>query len=265
MSDHAAHSHDHDHDGHDHSHSHDHGGGHGHGGEQPHSHKSLYIKVGALLTFLTFVELVVLPDILAMIGIAALPVMAVNTLLVVLSVAKLLFVVGIFMHLKDDRRIYTLLFVSPAIIAFFMITVLSLMAIAHFNYPKMAYATTNVRSGDVVLPVAWSEADFSKAYQAQAATQYEDGRKVFEAYCSGCHRIDGGGGIGPAFTDDCYIHGGAFKDIESVLMNGVAAKGMPMWGPVLTTDELRNVALYARSLRGKTVPTPKACEGNPAP
>ena len=236
---------------------------HGHGaGEEHHSHKAMYIKVGALLTFITFIELLVLPEILEKIGIAALPLTAVTALLLVLSIAKLIFVVGIFMHLKDDNRIYSVLFLSPLLIAVIMICVLMIMVEGHYNYPKMAHAALLTEAGAIPAPVVWSEEEFQAQYTSQKADGYAKGKAVYETFCAGCHRIDGGGGIGAAFTDDCYIHGAKFKQIESVLINGVAEKGMPMWGPVLDEgDQLRNVVLYVRSLHANKVQNPKVCEG----
>jgi mono/diheme cytochrome c family protein len=222
----------------------------------------MYIKVGALLTFITFIELVVLPEVLEKVGIPALPYTAVAILLLALSIAKLIFVLGIFMHLKDDQKIYSFLFLSPMIIAVVMICVLMIMVEGHFNYPKMAHAALLTKAGSIDAPVAWSEEEFQNQYTSQKADSYAKGKAVYESFCAGCHRIDGGGGIGPAMTDDCYIHGGTFKEIESVLINGVAEKGMPMWGPVLDEDnQLRNVVLYVRSLHADKVKNPKACEG----
>ena len=41
------------------------------------------------------------------------------------------------------------------------------------------------------------------------------GKTVFEANCIACHKVDGGGGIGPNLTDDYWILGGGIKNVFS--------------------------------------------------
>ncbi len=239
----------------EHAATHDAGHGDGHG-EEHHSHAKTYGIVGAILTVVTIIELVILPDILG----GSLSPAVINWSLVILSVLKLFFVLGVFMHLKDDRQIYSILFVSPMIIATIMILVLMAMSIVSYDWTtKDPHPVVN-EPGAVPAFVDWSEDQYKQEF---AKTDHAVGKQVFGTYCAGCHRIDGGGGVGPAMTDNCYIHGGDFKNMESVLINGVVTKGMPKWKKVITDDEIRQVVMYIRSMRGQTVPNAKACQGNP--
>lgn len=87
------------------------------------------------------------------------------------------------------------------------------------------------------------------------------GKDVFSKNCAACHRLDGGGQIGPNLTDDAWLHGGAIDEIQKVVRDGVLEKGMPPWGKVLKPDQLDAVTAYVFTLRGTNPPDPKAPQG----
>ena len=87
------------------------------------------------------------------------------------------------------------------------------------------------------------------------------GKEVYATYCAACHRVDGGGQIGPNLTDDAWIHGGALADIRSTISSGVLAKGMPEWGRILKPDQVDAAAAYVRTLSGSNPPNAKSPEG----
>ena len=89
-----------------------------------------------------------------------------------------------------------------------------------------------------------------------------DGERVFVARCVVCHAKDGGGGIGPNLTDEFWIHGSHTPDILKTVRDGVAAKGMPPWGQILTPAEALHVVAYIHTLYGKPTATPKAPQGD---
>ena len=91
---------------------------------------------------------------------------------------------------------------------------------------------------------------------------WQDAAKAdFNTYCMPCHAPDGGGTIGPNFTDDYYIHGGRLTDILHVINEGVPAKGMISWKISLKPDQIERLTFYIHSLRGTTPAVPKAPEG----
>jgi cytochrome c oxidase cbb3-type subunit III len=108
--------------------------------------------------------------------------------------------------------------------------------------------------------INWDDAELSahceggEAWKAPAQANYA-------LRCAACHRADGGGVVGPAFTDDAYIHGGGYKDIAEVITVGVPAKGMIAWGKQLKQDEIRDLTCLVRSFRGTVVDQPKAPQG----
>ena len=91
------------------------------------------------------------------------------------------------------------------------------------------------------------------------------GKQVFGTNCVPCHRVDGGGVIGPNLTDDYWLHGGTLPEIERTIENGVLDKGMPNWGKMLKPDQVNAVAVYVYSLHGTNPPNPKAPQGTLAP
>lgn len=80
--------------------------------------------------------------------------------------------------------------------------------------------------------------------------------------CGSCHRNDGGGStIGPNLTDEYWIHGGSIKNVFSTINKGVIEKGMPAWGKVMTSKDVRDVAFYIMSLKGSNPADAKAPQG----
>lgn len=61
------------------------------------------------------------------------------------------------------------------------------------------------------------------------------GKDKYTSTCASCHGPDGGGLIGPNLTDAHWLNGdGKPMSIYKVIKEGVTAKGMPAWGPVLS-------------------------------
>lgn len=87
------------------------------------------------------------------------------------------------------------------------------------------------------------------------------GAELFAANCASCHGTNLEGGIGPNLVDDEWVHGGSFADIVGVIESGVAAKGMPAWGPILGPKRIAATASYILS-KGGSEP---AAAAEPAP
>lgn len=87
------------------------------------------------------------------------------------------------------------------------------------------------------------------------------GKQVFNLNCQQCHKEDGGGGIGPNLTDDYWLHGGSIQDIFRTIKVGVPEKGMISWEPLLSPEQMQNVASYVMTLRGTEPANPKEPQG----
>lgn len=82
-----------------------------------------------------------------------------------------------------------------------------------------------------------------------------DAKALFGLRCAPCHGDKAQGLIGPNLTDNAWIHGaGTLTDIYGVINEGVLAKGMPAWGKQLSPIEVRKLAAFVGSQRGKNVP-----------
>lgn len=100
------------------------------------------------------------------------------------------------------------------------------------------------------------ERDFNgvRAFDADTAEHYErdaydvaQGKTLFEKMnCMGCHG-HGGGGMGPALSDDYWIYGGQLVDIYHSIRDG-RPNGMPFWRDRLTDTQIWQLASYVRSM-----------------
>jgi cytochrome c oxidase cbb3-type subunit 3 len=113
-------------------------------------------------------------------------------------------------------------------------------------------AMSRFEAGMETLQPLSSEADIAK------------GKQTYSTLCLPCHRVDGGGLVGPNLTDDYWIHGSKFSDNVKVIWNGVPSKGMVTWKNTLRPDQIVQVASYIYTLRGTKPPNPKPPE-NQAP
>ena len=93
------------------------------------------------------------------------------------------------------------------------------------------------------------------------SAQIKKGEEIFKGKCASCHGVKGEGGIGPNLTDDYWIHGAKLSQILKTIREGVADKGMPPWGGMLSTDEIHSVLAYVRSLVGTRPANAKAPQG----
>lgn len=87
------------------------------------------------------------------------------------------------------------------------------------------------------------------------------GEEIYVKNCAACHAVDGGGLVGPNFTDEYWIHGGSMKDIFRTIKYGVPQKGMISWESQLSPNQMQDVASYIKTLVGTTPANPKAPEG----
>ncbi|MEZ4944905.1 MAG: cbb3-type cytochrome c oxidase N-terminal domain-containing protein [Cyclobacteriaceae bacterium] len=97
---------------------------------------------------------------------------------------------------------------------------------------------------------------------ATDATALADGKETFNNICSSCHRVDGGGDIGPNLTDQYWKHGGSIKDVFTIVKNGVPNTNMVAWGGALSPEKMQNVSSYLLTLQGTNPPNAKAPEGD---
>lgn len=117
----------------------------------------------------------------------------------------------------------------------------------------------------------WADTSQAKWYEEQMAAAAElyptkdaavsadaetiaAGEKVFMDNCMACHGANLEGGIGPMLTDKVWIHDGTPEGIIKTINEGVSAKGMPSWGPILGPEKISQVASFIVSKGGALEP-----------
>jgi cytochrome c oxidase cbb3-type subunit 3 len=82
------------------------------------------------------------------------------------------------------------------------------------------------------------------------AYSLSEGKRLFGAFnCTGCHQ-NGGGGIGPALSDDKWIYGFGPDQIYSTIVEG-RANGMPAYGGRIPDQQVWQLVGYVESLSGQ--------------
>jgi cytochrome c oxidase cbb3-type subunit 3 len=95
------------------------------------------------------------------------------------------------------------------------------------------------------------------------AADLKAGQDIFVTNCAVCHKMDGGGGIGPNLTDDFWFLGGGIKNVfHTISEGGRDGKGMISWKATLKPNEIQQVASYVVRLHGTTPAEPKEPEGD---
>lgn len=85
----------------------------------------------------------------------------------------------------------------------------------------------------------------------------EAGRATFNTTCASCHTDKLTGAIGPNLVDNLWIHGGRPTEINKTINEGVLAKGMPPWGPVLGAKKISEAVAYILSYHKEGEPIEK--------
>jgi cytochrome c oxidase cbb3-type subunit 3 len=125
-----------------------------------------------------------------------------------------------------------------------------------------------MKAGEALKAAAVGKFEFTIAGLQPAtnnAAVLETGRQVYGKYCLPCHRVDGGGLVGPNLTDNYWIHGNTYADSVKIIWDGVPAKGMISWKTVLKPEEIQAVASYIYTLRGAKLAAPGKPPENTAP
>ena len=117
--------------------------------------------------------------------------------------------------------------------------------------PPGASEETPVRTSALHAGPSSVEPTVINSYQANAWAIGEGQRLYSQMNCSGCHAPGGGGGIGPALTDDEWIYGGQPENIFDTIVKG-RPRGMPSFKDRLGNSEVWKLVAYVRTLNGQT-------------
>ena len=73
------------------------------------------------------------------------------------------------------------------------------------------------------------------------------GEAIYKANCVACHGDRLQGGIGFNLADTTWVHGGKPTEVLKTVTDGVIAKGMIAWGPVLGPKKTAEVVAFVLS------------------
>lgn len=117
---------------------------------------------------------------------------------------------------------------------------------------------------------AWADAKNSSAaagvtFDYAAATKNAEicnkGKETYAQLCAPCHGPAGQGTVGPNLTDDFWLNGSTFADLEDVVTKGRPEKGMPSWGEILGKEKVNHVISYIGSIQHSNPENPKEAQG----
>jgi cytochrome c oxidase cbb3-type subunit 3 len=80
------------------------------------------------------------------------------------------------------------------------------------------------------------------------------GSEVFRRSCAACHGASGSGIIAPNLTDRYWIHSPDPASILKLVRDGIPAKGMPAWEPILGFERARDATVFVLTLKGRNLP-----------
>lgn len=96
---------------------------------------------------------------------------------------------------------------------------------------------------------AQSEAKRGEAVGSAASASLTAGRKIFASTCAGCHGLDARGGErAPDILAMAEVQRMSEAQISQVVREGTRSKTMPAFGNTLDAAQIRDVAVYLRSL-----------------
>lgn len=125
---------------------------------------------------------------------------------------------------------------------------------------EMAIAKAEVEKYKLTAPDLMDKEKVTLLTDAEALAE---GKKIYDANCMACHKIDGGGSIGPNLTDEHWILGGGIKNVFNTIMEGGReGKGMVPWKATIKPSDIQKVASYVLSLQGTNPKDAKAPEGD---
>lgn len=146
---------------------------------------------------------------------------------------------------------------------FYITIIFSAVYLVYYHVAKAAPLsaqeyTQEMKAGTALKAAAMTkfEANLSSLAPSTDPVVLDGGRQTYAKLCAPCHRVDGGGLVGPNLTDNYWIHGSNYVDTVKVIWDGVPAKGMITWKTMLKPDEIQAVASYIYTLRGAKLASP---------
>ena len=88
------------------------------------------------------------------------------------------------------------------------------------------------------------------------------GKEIYTNTCIACHKVDGGGSVGPNLTDEFWINGGGIKNVFKIISEGSSNNpSMVAWKNTLKPKDIQKISSYVLSLQGSKPAGGKEAEG----
>ncbi len=81
------------------------------------------------------------------------------------------------------------------------------------------------------------------------AQDVDNGQRLYQSQCAGCHSRDLTGGYGPNLIDDTWLHGSTRGGIREVITQGVPGTGMPSFKHTLNEEQVNHIIDYLIHMR----------------
>jgi cytochrome c oxidase cbb3-type subunit 3 len=95
-----------------------------------------------------------------------------------------------------------------------------------------------------------TETQNTRSFDGHNAWEMAQGQRLFGWYnCAACHGRGGGGGMGPALSDDRWLYGDKPDEIFKTVMEG-RPNGMPSFRGRIPEDQVWQLVAYIRSMSG---------------
>lgn len=152
---------------------------------------------------------------------------------------------------------------------FYVSIVFAVVYLIHFHVLKTgdlqeeAYLTEMAEAEERVQAFLASQAMNVDEFSVTVMIEESDlnsGKAIYMQYCKVCHADDGGGLVGPNFTDDHWIYGNKINDLFKTIKYG-AKNGMKSWKDELNPIQMQQVASYIKTLQGTTPAVAKDPQG----
>jgi cytochrome c oxidase cbb3-type subunit 3 len=118
-----------------------------------------------------------------------------------------------------------------------------------YHYGRKRSQTGEYKDEMAAAAATWKQLEV-KAWAPTGNLLVDAGHDVYMTNCVGCHGATAAGGVGPNLTDATWIHGGTLAAITKTVTEGVPAKGMLTWGPILGPEKVAQVSAYVHALGG---------------
>ncbi|HZZ92958.1 MAG TPA: c-type cytochrome [Usitatibacter sp.] len=90
----------------------------------------------------------------------------------------------------------------------------------------------------------------TRSFDPGNAWEMAQGQRLYDWYnCAGCHGRGGGGGMGPALSDDRWFYGSEPDQIFRTIMEG-RPNGMPSFKGRIPEDQAWQIVAFVRSMSG---------------